>query len=259
MIGTPSFLLESAPVLFALILLVAGLGMRASKQPQGRVLPLIVAAIVMGWLMGVRFFLQWKTHQYLERLDAASVRSILVGDQTIDKPEDVKRIVDALRGARWFSPNHGGYDRAMPFEIVGAVPPPVHFRVAVYRLETGAILLLSRGGGWSDGYVFCRDLPAAMAAAGAPFSSGKWVQFHDHEGWVAWYDPDTITTESPGLRVVWVKLKKDAWEGSMRAYLDCARKVVRYERLPNLPESWATPHHGRTGSVTESLQKTVCK
>lgn len=165
MIGTASFLLETAGALIGLIFVVAGLAV-ARTQRGGLVLVLVGGAFLL--LMGLRYSYQCRAHAWLEGLQAGQVRIVRLGPEGLTDPVHVHAFVQALNDARWFSPNHGGWGREVPLHVESDPPAPVNLSAALYLRQEGAILRFSRGGGWSDGYAFVPGLPAALAAAGAP-------------------------------------------------------------------------------------------
>lgn len=151
MIGMSSFLLESAGGLIGLILLLGGLW---SARRQRSALAVAAVGLVFTLLMGQRYLWQWRAHAWLEGLRPEAVRAIRVGDRTVADPGEVRAMVQALNGARWFSANHGGWDRPVPLEIESDPPAPVRLTAARYQRQDGWVLAISRGGGWADGYAF---------------------------------------------------------------------------------------------------------
>ncbi len=258
MVGTPSFLLETAPVLFGLLFALGGLTVAVrGKRRQG--LALFVVGALFGGLLGARYFHQWRTHRYLTNLDPASVRAITVGHARIDDAEHLRAIVGALRAGRWFSPNHGGWSTELPLVIASTPAAPVRLRVALYTRAEGAVLSLSRGGGWSDGYVFSPDLPRVLAEAGAPLPGRRWQPQLAAEGWSVEIDLDSVTTGADAVRRAWVRLRMGTWIGVTRIHVECAAARIRYEAFPGIPTAWTQgAFEIRPGSVSAGLRAALC-
>ncbi len=167
MIGTRSFLLELAPLVFVLVMFTAGIVVAIrDRKVSGLVLSGCVS--VIGILMGVRFFQQMSGHRFLADLKPEQVASIGVAGTEITDAKHIASIVKALNARQWFSSNHGGW--AQPVELIltlrnGDVR---RYRIAHYLREHGTVIMFRRNSGgirWADGYAFAHTLPDALAAA----------------------------------------------------------------------------------------------
>ncbi len=112
-------------------------------------------------------------HYELGQLRPQAVESIEIGGRAITDVNSLSSIVHALNHAQWFAVNHGGWGEEVPFIIHLRSGAHQTYHVAQYFRRPGAVLMSmshydshGRGTGWSNGYIFCPDLPGALIASG---------------------------------------------------------------------------------------------
>lgn len=254
MIGAPSLILESMPALLSLFALGYGV-VRAVKRESGG-FPLLALGAVMCSLIGVRYVYQWRAHAFLSSLSATSLRALHIGPTRIDDARALERVVSALREAQWFSANHGGWDTEVELRFEGR-DAPVRLRAAIYQREEGAVISLSRGGGFSDGYVFCPILPAVLAESGVPLPGRRWVSAYEGQGFHAWYDPATVKHDG-SRRSAWAKLHKQKWTAATVVHIECAAQRIRYAASPGIAPHWSNELVVRPDSVSAGLARALC-
>lgn len=168
MIGTSSFLIELMPIVFPLLFLAGGIfTVKVEKSKIGYLL--ITFAVVVGFIMGVRYFYQVRNHMLLDSLAGGEIAEIQVGTMALTQNQQIELVVDALRDNRWFSANHGGWAKTLPLVIKFKDGSLQRFRVAYYLRQEGAIIEFFRGTDssyWADGYAFCPRLPGTLNEIG---------------------------------------------------------------------------------------------
>jgi hypothetical protein len=143
------------------------------------------AAVTGKLLFGSIFFLVWgflfiqlfareaAFHHDLAGLRHEAVKSIEVGDRTLNDPNGISEVVNSLTGAQWFEVNHGGWADEVPLVLHFRSGEQRTYHVAFYLRQEGAVLIsmsnfdyAGKGSGWSNGVAFCPRLPSALAASG---------------------------------------------------------------------------------------------
>ncbi|MGH2405506.1 MAG: hypothetical protein ACRDGN_13750 [bacterium] len=173
MIGAPSFLIESAGVVFPLLFFTAGLAAVIRERQKVALLVVGFGALMLA-LMGIRFVHQVDNRFVLYHLTPNQVAQIRLGTRRVSERRHVAIIVDALKNTRWFSANHGGWADELPLVIVLRSGEQHRFRVAYYLRQEGAVIAFSRGGDrvrWHDGYAFSGSLPRSLKRVGLTLPS----------------------------------------------------------------------------------------
>ena len=172
--GAPSFVLELMPVVFALGFLIAvwRIWWRGPLvfDRRGRLL-VSLAALVMLALVGQRFVHQLGWRRALAELMPERVRHVELDRRMLEDPAKVTEVLRCLREAEWFSPNHGGWGRAVPLVMTLTDGRTLRLQVARYLREPGAVIAFTRPGpvgSGDDGYAFSPVLTQALSGAGAP-------------------------------------------------------------------------------------------
>lgn len=178
MIGTSAILTELLFVGFPLFLLVATgtVVWRSEGAGVSLVTKLAVAIFFALFLVAsFRFVHQVREHRRLDALRVDQIASIDIDGRVYSGAENLSGVVQALNQSQWFSSNHGGWAREVPLAIHLRSDEELHYRVALYLKQQGAVIVLfsrrASGGENSYGYAFSRSLPSAMAAAGLPLPS----------------------------------------------------------------------------------------
>jgi hypothetical protein len=141
------------------------------------------AAVTGKLLFGSIFFVLWGFliiqvfvrealfHHDLANLRSEAVKSIEVGDRTLNDPSGISGIVSSLNGAQWFEVNHGGWADEVSLVLHFRSGEQRTYHVALYGPHEGAVLISrsnydrgGKGSGWSNGVAFCPRLPVALAA-----------------------------------------------------------------------------------------------
>ncbi|MGQ0548985.1 MAG: hypothetical protein ACT4PY_04875 [Armatimonadota bacterium] len=168
MIGVASFLIETAGVLFPLLFVAAGLAAVIRERQKAAMAAVAFGALMLA-LMGVRYVHQVQNRLVLNRLTPEHVAQVVLAERSVSDRHHISVIVGALREARWFSANHGGWATELPLVVVLRNGERHRFRVAYYLKQEGAIIAFPRRTGdvrWHDGYAFSRALPESLKRVG---------------------------------------------------------------------------------------------
>jgi hypothetical protein len=130
--------------------------------------------VLWGFLIIQLFVREVAFHYDLANLRSGAVKSIEVGDQTLDHPNSILGIVNSLNGAQWFEANHGGWADEVPLVLHFRSGEQRTYHVAFYLRQEGAVLIsmsnfdrTGKGSGWSNGVAF---LSAAAWCTGCQWS-----------------------------------------------------------------------------------------
>jgi hypothetical protein len=175
----------------ALALLVAfafGMGIYVAWRDVFRKKALVTAKLVfisvfvVLWVLAISqlFVREAIFHYELRQLRPEAVESIEIGGTVVGDPSRVSAIVQALNHAQWFASNHGGWGEEVLFTVHLRSGGRQIYHVAQYFRPPGAVLMSmsnydsrGKGLGWSNGYVFCPDLPATLISSGVPIPGDK--------------------------------------------------------------------------------------
>jgi hypothetical protein len=141
-----------------------------------------ISVFVAFWLLGISqlFVREAIFHYQLRQLRPEMVESIEIGGNVVKDPTQVAAIAQALNRAQWFAVNHGGWGEEFPFTLHLRSGGNRTYHVAQYFRQPGAVLTSmshydsrGKGTGWSNGFVFCPDLPAALISSGIQVPGDK--------------------------------------------------------------------------------------
>jgi hypothetical protein len=180
MIGASAILDDLLLVGLPLLVLIAGVAFLWRSKGAGMPLRAKIAIGLFFSLFLVasfRFMHQFNEHRRLGTLRVDQVAAIDIDGRVYAGEESLSGVIQALNQSQWFTSSHGGWAREVPVTIRLRSNEQLHYRVALYLREHGAVILLfspRRNGGESRyGYAFSRSLPSAMAAAGSPLPSER--------------------------------------------------------------------------------------
>jgi len=194
------------PVVFIVVgLLTAVFGGKAGEPQQRtftKVFGLFFAGfaalflLLISWMVAVRTYRIGK----VTRLDAAEVASVHVGPKEITDPDHLRRIVEALKGAEAYYPNHGNYADDLTMRVCMKSGSHDTFQVAWSYEKPGAVLDFYSGdpdgAQTNHGEAFCKDLPAALDEAGLRLPRIKGYRVDDS------FTPDTVSEIQMGKKAV---------------------------------------------------------
>jgi hypothetical protein len=141
-----------------------------------------VSLVVALWMLAILqlFVREVIFHYELRQVRPELVESIEIGGSTVKDANHLSVIVQAVNRAQWFEVNHGGWGEEVPFTIHLRSGANRTYHVAQYFRQPGAVLTSmshydsrGKGMGWSNGVVFCPDLPAALISSGIPLPAYK--------------------------------------------------------------------------------------
>jgi hypothetical protein len=180
--GFFSFVLDIAFALFPLLVLIFGLLWRCGKGKKLWALKFIHLAMVsLFWvpMMGTRLYHKATNYHFLRTLQSDSVASIEIGGITLDKEQDIVRVVAALNRAVWHVTNHDVGGPYVGMRIVLWSGDVRTFRIGRYHGKEGALVEFFRETDSSstreDGDAFVPDLPTVLEDVGYALPpAGEW-------------------------------------------------------------------------------------
>ena len=105
-----------------------------------------------------------KTIDYfsLKGLESSEVISVKIGSKTWDKPEDIKKIVQALNQVKWYTVNHDMPHPLVPMSIKLNSSSNINLEIGRYAHREGAVVFFSK----SYNPMFIPDIPTLLASLG---------------------------------------------------------------------------------------------
>jgi hypothetical protein len=127
---------------------------------------LMIFGIMFFGFLTNRVLREVRFHSELSRLRAEVVDRIEVGNQIVTDRGQIAEIVQILNSPEWFSLRRGDAADKVSIVIRLTSGQRYHYEATRYQHGEGAALVSHSPGGWDNGEVLCRKLPASLAKAG---------------------------------------------------------------------------------------------